>query len=152
MIDRKYNFRRVCPIIDDPKQEPPAREGGGYKLRNIFDGELVIDSKWRPGLETGIPIFLIFDVLVADAKNLMPFPFTKRLIEGNKYVQERFTKARMLRKLVPNQDNIPPVDVFMKEMFNIWDAHVIFSLIKNKLEHENDGIIFTVDAAPYYMG
>ena len=40
----------------------------------------------------------------------------------------------------------------MKEMFNIWDAHVIFNLIKNKLEHENDGMIFTVDGAPYYMG
>lgn len=40
----------------------------------------------------------------------------------------------------------------MKEMFNVWDAHVIFDLIKNKLEHENDGLIFTVDASPYYMG
>lgn len=40
----------------------------------------------------------------------------------------------------------------MKEMFNVWDAHVIFDLIKNKLEHENDGLIFTIDAAPYYMG
>ena len=37
-------------------------------------------------------------------------------------------------------------------MFNVWDAHVIFDLIKNKLEHENDGLIFTIDAAPYYMG
>ena len=58
----------------------------------------------------------------------------------------------MFRRTVANPENIPPVDVFMKEMFNIWDAHVIFSLIKNKLEHENDGMIFTVDAAPYYMG
>ena len=37
-------------------------------------------------------------------------------------------------------------------MFNVWDAHVIFDNIMPKLEHENDGIIFTVDAAPYYMG
>ena len=41
----------------------------------------------------------------------------------------------------------------MKEMFNIWDASVIFDLInRKKLEHDNDGLIFTVDAAPYYMG
>lgn len=40
----------------------------------------------------------------------------------------------------------------MKEMFNVWDAVAIFDHILPKLEHENDGLIFTVDAAPYYMG
>ena len=153
MIDRKYNFRKVCPIIDDAHVEPqPARENGGYRLRNVFDGELVIDKKWRRGNESDHPIFLIFDVLIVNKKNLMPLTFTQRLKEGNAYIQNRFTKARLLRKVVENKEKVPIVDVFMKEMFNIWDAHVIFSLIKDKLEHENDGIIFTVDAAPYYMG
>ena len=70
-------------------------------------------------------------------------------------MKNRFTKARILSKhFQKQQDQIknPPVDIYMKEMFNIWDAHVIFDKIMPKLEHENDGIIFTVDAAPYYMG
>jgi mRNA capping enzyme, catalytic domain len=42
----------------------------------------------------------------------------------------------------------------MKEMFNIWDAHILFPklLDANKLEHENDGLIFTIDESPYYPG
>ena len=46
----------------------------------------------------------------------------------------------------------PPIDVFMKEMFNIWDASTILKNILPRLEHENDGLIFTIDASPYYMG
>ena len=39
-------------------------------------------------------------------------------------------------------------------MFNIWDAHELFPklLQANKLEHDNDGLIFTVDDCPYYPG
>jgi hypothetical protein len=41
----------------------------------------------------------------------------------------------------------------MKEMFHVWDAFELFSLIESKkLEHENDGLIFTVDQCPYYPG
>ena len=37
-------------------------------------------------------------------------------------------------------------------MFHIWDASVIFEKILNRLQHENDGLIFTVKSAPYYPG
>ena len=40
----------------------------------------------------------------------------------------------------------------MKEMFNVWDAHELILKVIPKLEHENDGLIFTVDACPYYPG
>lgn len=42
----------------------------------------------------------------------------------------------------------------MKEMFNIWDAQYLMShfIDAGKLEHENDGLIFTVDDCPYYPG
>jgi len=42
----------------------------------------------------------------------------------------------------------------MKEMFNIWDAKFLLSNLidANKLEHQNDGLIFTVDDCPYYPG
>ena len=47
---------------------------------------------------------------------------------------------------------MPKIDLYMKEMFRIQDAHVLFEHVLPRLEHENDGLIFTVDAAPYYMG
>ena len=39
------------------------------------------------------------------------------------------------------------IDVYMKEMFNVWDAKYLLShfIDAKKLEHENDGLIFTVD-------
>lgn len=40
----------------------------------------------------------------------------------------------------------------MKEMFHVWDGHHILQKIVPRLEHENDGLIFTVDACPYYPG
>ena len=53
---------------------------------------------------------------------------------------------------MPAIASVPKIDLFMKEMFRVQDAHVLFDHILPKLEHENDGLIFTVDAAPYYMG
>ena len=40
----------------------------------------------------------------------------------------------------------------MKEMFNVWDAKKLIELILPKLQHENDGFIFTIDECPYYPG
>lgn len=43
-------------------------------IRNIFDGELVRDKAWRGPASTE-PIFLIFDALLIDKKNLIALPF-----------------------------------------------------------------------------
>jgi len=40
----------------------------------------------------------------------------------------------------------------MKDMFNVQDAEAIFNKIHPKLKHENDGLIFTLNACPYYPG
>lgn len=39
-------------------------------------------------------------------------------------------------------------------MFHVWDAYKLFPhlLENNKLEHDNDGLIFTIDEVPYYPG
>ena len=77
-------------------------------------------------------------------------PFSQRLHDAHTYIQKRFLPARCLP---PLQDNrLPCVDLFMKEMFNVWDAHELMLKVIPKLEHENDGLIFTVDACPYYPG
>mmetsp|Transcript_43301 Transcript_43301/g.57296 ORF Transcript_43301/g.57296 Transcript_43301/m.57296 type:complete len:229 (+) Transcript_43301:526-1212(+) len=86
----------------------------------------------------------------------MPFPFSKRLLAADGYIRTRFTKARLLKNQTPTHNQqesaVPKFELFMKEMFHVQDAHVLFEHILPRLEHENDGLIFTVDAAPYYMG
>jgi hypothetical protein len=37
-------------------------------------------------------------------------------------------------------------------MFYVWDMPHIIEKIFKKLEHENDGLIFTEDLCPYYPG
>ena len=129
-------------------------------MRSILDGELVLDdkneaSKWQTSHKE--PIFLVFDALVVDGENQMPFNFERRLKNADGYINRRFTKARLMKQESPAQSSftgapLPKFELFMKEMFRVQDAYVLFEHILPRLEHENDGLIFTVDAAPYYMG
>jgi mRNA capping enzyme, catalytic domain len=51
--------------------------------------------------------------------------------------------------------NSPVFNLFMKEVYHIWDTPRLLKLIEEKdglLLHENDGLIFTVDQCPYYPG
>jgi len=54
---------------------------------------------------------------------------------------------------------LPKIDnflmLYMKDMFEVWEVESLFRLIDHKsgvLLHENDGLIFTLDAMPYYPG
>jgi hypothetical protein len=49
------------------------QDQGTSVLRNIFDGELVQDKPWRKGQSE--PVFLVFDALLVDRKNLISLPF-----------------------------------------------------------------------------
>ena len=43
----------------------------------------------------------------------------------------------------------------MKDIFEVWECKNLFKLIDPKKEllmHENDGLIFTINAVPYYPG
>ena len=45
--------------------------------------------------------------------------------------------------------------LYMKDIFEVWQVPSLFKLIdldNGLLMHENDGLIFTVDACPYYPG
>ena len=47
----------------------------------------------------------------------------------------------------------PYLNIFMKDVFEVWDTVKLLKLIEEKnqmLMHENDGLIFTVDKCPYY--
>jgi len=85
----------------------------------------------------------------------MALPFDQRLTTADKYIDQRIMIHRILvkkGKVKQATSPLPRIDIFMKEMYNVWNAGVIFDNILTKLQHENDGLIFTVKAAPYYPG
>ena len=150
LIDRQYNFRLVSHL--HPSSPAPFMDTrpAGLCIVNLFDGELVDDKPWRK--DSSAPIFLVFDSLVVNKQSVVGSAFHRRLTEAHKYVIERFLPARVLQS---NPDaKLPCVDIYMKEMFHCWDAHQLFEklLDSGKLEHDNDGLIFTVDECPYYPG
>jgi hypothetical protein len=49
-------------------------------------------------------------------------------------------------------DGANVVEIFMKEVFRAGDVRGICEKIIPKLPHENDGLIFTMDAYPYFPG
>jgi len=89
--------------------------------------------------------------MVVNEVNLLAYPFKKRLQEADSAIKTRFTIARRINRESPST---APIDIYMKEMFSIWHAKYVFShlLDVHKLEHENDGLIFTVNLCPYYPG
>ena len=109
---------------------------------NLFDGELVIDKPWRK--DNTAPIFLTFDALVVNTINVIASPFHKRLIDASNYILQRFLPVR---GTLTKPEKLPAIDIYMKEMFHIWDSYQLFEALieSDKLEHENDGLIFTVD-------
>lgn len=55
-------------------------------MYNIYDGELVMDRKWREDKANVAPIFLIFDALVVNTKNVIADDFSSRLVAAHQYV------------------------------------------------------------------
>lgn len=155
LIDRNYTFRQASPSFDMAEIHKEQYQGRGENnvIRNLFDGELLQDNDWRGGLTE--PVFLVFDALVVNRKSQLALPFDVRLLTADAYIESRISMMRMLVKkgyVRHGSIELPKIDIFMKEMFSVWDAKVIFDKILNKLQHENDGLIFTVKACPYYPG
>ena len=79
LIDRQYNFRMVShfhPTTPTPHL-PPNTQLSKIVIANLLDGELVVDSPWRK--DSSAPIFLIFDALIVNTKNILADPFHRRL-------------------------------------------------------------------------
>lgn len=57
-------------------------------------------------------------------------------------------------KKISNGNNLAKntIDIYMKDMFRIQDVGSIINKIIPKLQHENDGLILTMDSCPYYPG
>ena len=56
-------------------------------------------------------------------------------------------------RLVPQRPaKAPIIDIYMKDVFKIQDVPAIFEHVIPRLQHGNDGLIFTQNAVPYYPG
>lgn len=105
------------PTVPGPYLPPNSRLDK-ILIANLFDGELVVDAPWRK--DSSAPIFLIFDALIVNTTNVLGDAFHKRLHAANQYIAQRFLPGRNMQ---PKLEKLPPIDVFMKEMFHVWDAH-----------------------------
>ena len=121
LVDRQFKFRMVWHFHpSEVKSYIKTNITRPLQLVNVFDGELVIDKAWRKGEANSVPIFLIFDCILVNTVNLIALPFSQRLNDTYQYIIKRFLPARQkTQNLEPRKHY---VDVYMKEMFNIWDA------------------------------
>ena len=110
-----------------------------------------------------MPSFLVFDCLVSNGQNVMHLNFRDRLKAAEGYILNNHTVYRLymeqdneIQKTLPPAAQRPPCAMlYMKDVFEVWQVPNLFDLIhpnKGLLMHENDGLIFTVDACPYYPG
>jgi len=139
LINRKYDMYMVKAAPDDGKIIHAGEAAqNGLLIRNLFDGELVNDKEWRSknvyAGDKPKPIFLVFDAILVNKNNEMASPFRTRLIQADKYLKKRFTAARMRLKKQNGQEPSCPneIDVYMKEMFEVWDAPKILTNIISK--------------------
>ncbi|KAF9246462.1 mRNA capping enzyme [Melanogaster broomeanus] len=116
-------------------------------LDTILDGELVIDVDPVSKRET--LRYLAFDCLVFDNENVMSRPLDKRY--GR--LKERFYGpwSKVMREL-PQMAARIPFDIKVKDISFSYGIEDVFRLVIPKLQHGNDGLIYTCLETPYVAG
>ena len=86
LVDRQYDFRNVALSFDMADiNHGKYQDKDSSILRNVFDGELIQDKPWRKGQSE--PVFLVFDALLVDRKNLIGLTFDHRLTAADAYIE-----------------------------------------------------------------
>lgn len=153
LIDRNYNIFEV-------EMEKLNLDGCQSEMIHVFDGELIKDKG-----EDFIKFF-IFDVLVVNGWNIMNLTFENRL---------KTAKAKIIKKLrikeyfeitgdrednlsddenspEAAEDNEKVIKVYLKDFFLDIQTKDLYTKVMPKLDHGNDGIIYTMNDCPYYPG
>lgn len=153
LVDRNYNFFE-CKFEKIPRSNPKA------EIVHVFDGELVQDKS-----EDYVK-FLIFDALVVNGVNVMNLTFENRLKSvKNQIIKKLRTKEYLeiqnkgtedneedFEYLKLDEEDDTTIKVFLKDFF--YDLHTkhLYEKIVPKLDHGNDGIVYTMNDCPYYPG
>ncbi|CAI2367689.1 unnamed protein product [Moneuplotes crassus] len=157
LIDRNYNiFGIILPNLNF--------SGKTQDYIHVFDGELIQDKGGD------LPIYLIFDALMVNCKNIMILTFENRLkIVNSKVIKRLRLKEYFELKEEPaddyktsedeegnvkSQKKLPSTTVLVNLKDFYLDVHtkVLWEKIIPKLDHANDGIIYTMNECPYYPG
>ena len=141
LIDRKNEYYFVPDL-----HFPLGEQEQAFHTRTIVDGELVIDT-----LANGESImrYLVYDCLMLDGVDLMPRTLDKRLA----YFREKvYNPYRELYKKYPEELQYLPFQLEFKEMQFGYGIQMMFKDVLPKLQHGNDGLIFTCRETPYQFG
>lgn len=142
LIDRHNQYRLINGFFF-PHHENPLKP-----LRTtILDGELVIDIDPRTKKET--LRMLAFDCLVVDNQNVMSRPLDKRYGRLNEWFYKPFEK--MIQEY-PHMLQTLPFEIKIKNMQFSYGIEKVFNDDIPKLQHGNDGLIFTCSQTPYVIG
>lgn len=156
LIDRNYTFF-------DVKMEKIPKCNPKVEFVHVFDGELVKDRS-----EDYVK-FLIFDALVVNGINVMGYTFENRLKSvKNQIIKKLRTKEYFeitkdqtsdmnddeeFKDLDFNEnDESAIIKVFLKDFYLDIHTKYIYNQIVPKLDHGNDGLIYTMNECPYYPG
>ncbi|KAI3599973.1 mrna guanylyltransferase [Moniliophthora roreri] len=142
IIDR-HNTYRILEGLFFPHHENPINP-----LRStIVDGELVVDTD--PITQRETLRFLVFDCLVVDNQNVMNRPLDKRYGRLTEWFYKPYSK---MIKDHPHMLNTQPFEIKVKLIQAAYHAEQIFNVDIPKLQHGNDGLIYTCVNAPYSPG
>ncbi|TDL27406.1 mRNA capping enzyme, alpha subunit [Rickenella mellea] len=126
----------------------PHHENPRMPLRStVLDGELVIDVDPRTKQET--LRFLAFDCLIVDNQNVMSRPLDKRYGRLKEWFYKPY--SRMIRDH-PHMLQNQPFDIKVKDMNFSYGVDKVFNEDIPRLQHGNDGLIYTCAQSPYVTG
>ncbi|KAL7007850.1 Dcp1p-Dcp2p decapping enzyme complex alpha subunit [Cystobasidiomycetes sp. EMM_F5] len=141
-IDRKENLYAQYGLAF-PHQDGPDSMHSNV----VLDGELVIDTDPKTGRRT--LCLLTFDCLVVGEENLMHKPLSSRYGRLKEWIVKPHHK---LLAMYPDMVKHAPFQVKLKPMELAYGIQAVFKEHLPKLQHGNDGLIFTGAEAPYTSG
>ncbi|KAF8586561.1 mRNA capping enzyme [Ramaria rubella] len=142
LIDRHDRYRMVSGYYF-PFHEDPRRPLGD----TILDGELVIDIDPKTSQET--LRLLIFDCLVINEQNVMSKPLSSRYGRLRQWFYDPYEK--MLLDIPALREN-RPFDINIKRMELSYYVEKVIKEDIPRLQHGNDGLIYTCAESGYVVG
>ncbi|KAF8508398.1 mRNA capping enzyme [Gautieria morchelliformis] len=142
LIDRHDQYRMVSGYYF-PFNEDPRRPLGD----TILDGELVLDMNPKTQQET--LRLLIFDCLVINEQNVMSKPLSSRYGRLHQWFYDPY--ERVLRD-VPQLRANRPFDIKIKQMQLSYHVEKVIKEDIPRLQHGNDGLIYTCAESGYVVG
>ncbi|KLO18624.1 mRNA capping enzyme, alpha subunit [Schizopora paradoxa] len=139
----RHNEYRLLNGFFFPHHENPHKPLGS----TILDGELVIDTDPRTGQST--LRMLAFDCLVIDGQNVMSRMLDRRYGRLQEWFYKPYKKMMLDH---PRMADAQPFDIKVKTMTLSYGVDKVFNEDIPKLQHGNDGLIYTCMTSPYTVG